>query len=347
MSVVVFGGAGVFGTIVAEELNRHGVHLTIASRNLQSSERVAERIGCRAIQADLLNPDLCRAALQQASVAVNCAGPFNEFDATLLEACLDCGCHYVDIADDRRYARLVLSFNDRFSAAGLTAVYGCSSLPGISGALALRAKETLDDETRHARVTLFIGNNNAKGSAAVRSATGLLGKTIEAPQGLLKAFAGPEHVTLPLPFGPRRVINFESPDYELLPKSIGAESVVVKVGFELRLVTTAFRCASLAPWLGRHVLPQLTALNSLTKALGCSGGAVMVELFAASGGVCRSSMAGARDGQRMAALPAVYAVRTLLSDDSVPRGAMPVYDVVGARELLDSLVADDFELHLD
>ena len=57
--------------------------------------------------------------------------------AALLETCLESACHYADITDDRAYAGLVRSFDGRLRERRLAAVYGCSSLPGISGALAL------------------------------------------------------------------------------------------------------------------------------------------------------------------------------------------------------------------
>src|SRR5204862_6086264 len=123
-----------------------------------------------------------------------------------------------DIADDRAYAAAVRSYDERFRARGLAAVYGCSSLPGISGALALRAAEGIPATVDRVRVTLFIGNKNPKGRAALHSLVAGLGRPIAAPQGTLRGFRDREVVTLPPPFGRRPVFNFQSPDYDLLPK---------------------------------------------------------------------------------------------------------------------------------
>lgn len=139
--VIVFGGYGVFGSQVGRLLADEGTPLTIAGRDISRAEACARNLGgdCRACSADVTRPDSCRSALDGHAVAVNCAGPFRAFDSTLLEACLEVGCHYTDIADDRGYAALVRSFDTRFRERGLAAVYGCSSLPGISGSLALLA----------------------------------------------------------------------------------------------------------------------------------------------------------------------------------------------------------------
>src|SRR4051812_8240950 len=88
----------------------------------------AARAAWRGVAVDASQRDACRAALQGHGVAVDCAGPFNERNAAVLEACLEAGCHYVDISDDRGYAALVRRQRERFRACGLTAVFGCSSL---------------------------------------------------------------------------------------------------------------------------------------------------------------------------------------------------------------------------
>src|SRR5262249_30875359 len=154
-----------------------------------------------------------RELLAGRAVAVNCAGPFGDFDPTFLEACLERGCHYADIADDRRYAAMVRRYGPRFAAAGLTAAWGCSSLPAVSGALAAHLRGKINRPPRKLRVTLFIGNDNPKGVAAVASLVTGLGRPIAAPQGVLRAGHGWEVVPLPPPFGRRSVFNFDCADY--------------------------------------------------------------------------------------------------------------------------------------
>ena len=266
----------------------------------------------------------------------------------LMQACLEAGCHYIDIAEDRRYVAHVLQLGSKLADRGLTAVTGASSLPGISGALALLARAGSAVPIERVRCTLMIGNNNPKGAAAVVSAAQQVGRTIRAPQGELKAFRDAELVPLPLPFGPRRVLNFDSPEYDLFPELLGAGSVSVKVGFELRLATAAFRVmAAFAPKLGRMLLPRLATPAGLLQGIGCSGGAVMCEIFFADGTKRCASIAGRRDGQLLAALPAVYAAERLAADSTCQRGALTAYELLGAKNLTDQLVDDGFEFELD
>src|SRR5262249_19941721 len=158
-------------------------------------------------------PEPCAAALVGRSIVAQCAGPFDRLGSALLDACLDAGCHYVDMADDRRYVASVCARGESFRNRGLAAVFGCSSLPGLSGALARLAGEGKAGVPDRARVPLFIGNDNPKGSAAIRSLVRGLGRPFEAPQGTLRGFRDREVVHLPAPFGPRGVFNVESPDY--------------------------------------------------------------------------------------------------------------------------------------
>lgn len=345
--VVLFGGYGTFGGHVARELARYGLSLTIAGRDARHAAGFASTFGPdhRGIAADVANAADCRKALAGAGVAVHCAGPFRATDTTLLEACLQAGCHYVDITDDREYAAVVRDVGERFAARGLAAVYGCSSLPGISTALAVRAAAGSSNPPDRARVTLFIGNDNPKGRAAVASLVRGLGRPIDAPQGTIRGFRDREVVPLPAPFGRRGVFNFDSPDYDLLPGLVGVRSVSVKVGFELRLATYAFALLARLPFrYGNGTARILDLPGRLTRGVGCSGGAVMTELFSADGTVRRASMVASTDGQRMAALPAVYAADALASGAAKWRGAGTVVDLLGADALLGRLAADGFEL---
>jgi hypothetical protein len=338
--VVVVGGYGTFGALVCRELAARGVALTIAGRDLAKAEAFARQLGSGndGIALDLRRPDSFRAVLKGRRVAVNCAGPFSLCDTKFLEACLSCSCHYADIADDRAYANLVRQSGVRFAAAGLAAVWGCSSLPGISGALAHQICGREKQRPKIVRATLFIGNNNPKGRAAVASLVQDLGRPIAAPQGMLRAGWDREFVSLPPPFGRRRVFNFDSPDYDLLDVPI----ITVKVGFELGLCTLGLSLLAHSGWrFGRRVSDLLATAGNWLKGIGCSGGAVLVEAFFPYGEIQRAAVVAPTDGQRMAALPCALVVKALLDGTSF-RGAGTAYELLGADRLLNEMAAAGF-----
>jgi hypothetical protein len=196
-----------------------------------------------------------------------------------------------------------------------------------------------------ARITLFIGNRNPKGEAAVRSAAAQLGKIFPAPQGILRGLAGREIVDLPPPFGARAVHDWESPELDLFPALLGARSVRVKVGFEARLATLSFAgLARLGPRLGRMLLAGMTPLARPLSSFGHSGGYVQVELWAPGGARAMAALGAASDAQRMAALPAAFVARDLYSGSSSRRGFATAYEILGADALIERLTAAGYEL---
>jgi short subunit dehydrogenase-like uncharacterized protein len=343
-SAIVFGGYGTFGSLVARDLARLGVTVVIAGRDAARAEAFAHTLGPghSGVAADVADRASCRSALEGHAVAVSCAGPFATLGPALVEACLDAGCHYADVADDRGYVARVRSFAAAFRQRGLTAVYGCSSVPGISGALALAARAGKAAPQR-ARVTLFVGNDNPKGSAAVASVVGGLGKPIPTPQGTVRGFRDREVVPLPEPFGPRAVYNFDSPEYDLFPELLGVRAVSVKLGFELRSATRALALlAAVSSHWGRRTTALLMWVGHWSRGVGCSGGAVMTELFWADGSVRRAALLARRDGQRMAALPCALAAHALCAGSGKP-GVATAYELLGGT-LLERLTEEGFEL---
>ncbi|MFL5339667.1 MAG: saccharopine dehydrogenase NADP-binding domain-containing protein [Gemmataceae bacterium] len=340
--VVVVGGYGTFGALVCRELAARGVSLTVAGRDRGRADTFAASLGYghNGAVVDLTKPESFQALLTGRTVAVNCAGPFADFDPTFLEGCLASGCHYADITDDRRYAATVRRYGPRFAARGLTVAWGCSSLPGISGALAQHIRHRVAEPPRKLRVTLFIGNDNPKGGAAVASLVLGLGRPIRAPQGTLRGGWGREIVPLPPPFGRRLVFNFDSPDYDVLD----APAVTVKVGFELGLCTLGLSMLGQSGWrFGRHTAAFFARAGNRLKDWGCSGGAVMVEAFFAHRAPMRAAVATPTEGQRMAALPCALATLALLDGVRKP-GAYTAYELLGAERLLNDLEAAGFTI---
>lgn len=344
--IVVFGGYGTFGAHAARALAASGLRVRIAGRDAEKAARFAASLGPEheGIAADANDAASCVRALAGARVAIHCAGPFSTAPLTLPEACLAAGVHHVDLSDDRDWFRRLASLGPRFRDRGLAAVAGASSLPGISGALARLASRRLSAVER-ARVTLFIGNRNPKGEAAVRSAAGQLGRAFPAPQGTLRGFHGREVVHLPPPFGRRAVYDWNSPELDLFPDLLGVREVRVKVGFEARLATASFAgLASLGSGIGARLLGAITPYAGLLSFFGHSGGWVQVVLWDPHGTRAAAALGGASDGQRMAGLPAALVARSLHEDSAAGRGFTTAYDVLGADVLIESLVSEGYEL---
>jgi hypothetical protein len=104
--------------------------------------------------------------------AVACtAGPFQQLDRGLVRRAVECGAHWLDIADDARWFFDLVDDRELDALArerNVVVMPGLSSLPALSCALVRRLMPT-----QRAEITLFIGNGNRKGAAAIASGSEL------------------------------------------------------------------------------------------------------------------------------------------------------------------------------
>ncbi len=84
------------------------------------------------------------AALRDADVVLNTAGPFFRFGPVVLDAAIATNTHYLDICDDPVPTMHMLGRDTAARAAGVCAVVGVGASPGVSNLLAARAAKELD-----------------------------------------------------------------------------------------------------------------------------------------------------------------------------------------------------------
>ncbi|MEV0668570.1 saccharopine dehydrogenase family protein [Actinomadura luteofluorescens] len=148
MRLAVLGGAGHMGrSAVAAALELPFIeHLVIADRDGQGARQVAASSGSdrtRPAQVDVTDRHQLSGLLTECDAVISTVGPFYRFGATILEAALAAGCHYVDICDDPGPTLQLLEYDETARKAGLTAIVGAGASPGISNLLAIRAMENL------------------------------------------------------------------------------------------------------------------------------------------------------------------------------------------------------------
>jgi saccharopine dehydrogenase (NAD+, L-lysine-forming) len=142
--VAVLGGAGAMGRAVVYDLARAGHPVRILEADRAAAERVARRYGgrhCEVDTADAADPAILARKLRGAAVVVHCA-PYR-LNLTVMEAALRAGCHYLDLGGLFHTTRRQLRRHADFRRAGLLAVLGMGSAPGISNVLARAAADPL------------------------------------------------------------------------------------------------------------------------------------------------------------------------------------------------------------
>jgi hypothetical protein len=313
--VLIAGGSGVFGRLLARELlMTTSVDLTLAGRALRGAEAACRELGATnrtsAIAVDLGDPDsLTRAA--GGCVAVACAaGPFQELSLELPMAAVRARAHWVDISDHEGWVVPLLddpTLDAAARRAGVAVIPGLSTVPALSGALARWGRTRLKSADK-ARVTLFIGNRNARGAGAIASA-------------MSGGFRHPTRVDLP--FGRFLTYLGRSPDTELLRRDLGIDAEFRVV---LEWALAGVFVSGVGPlWsrLSDRARPQVAGfLSSISRPFGrfgSKGGCLQVELWE---GERRMSVAALSGDQRLAILPCAMGLQALIQRELHQRGVV-------------------------
>jgi lysine 6-dehydrogenase len=147
MKICVVGGAGkmaeacIRDLIEADEVEA----LILADSNEAGLSARREALGSpktAIVAVDVTDIDALARVLEACDVCVNCSLAY--FNEGVMQACLKAGTHYTDMGGLFHWAKKQLALNDRFVEAGLTAVCGSGSAPGIVNVMARYAYLRLD-----------------------------------------------------------------------------------------------------------------------------------------------------------------------------------------------------------
>jgi lysine 6-dehydrogenase len=137
-------GAGAMGSAAAVLLARHtGTDLLVIDVDAVRAARVAERAGA---EARTLDPDEPVATVLKDVSAVAACLPYR-LNLEMMEAALAAGCHYADLGGLFHVTLKQWELHDRFRDAGLSAVMGIGSAPGITNVLARLGADALESVT--------------------------------------------------------------------------------------------------------------------------------------------------------------------------------------------------------
>jgi len=139
-NVVVLGGYGNFGKRIVENLaDIEDIKIFIAGRNFGKSSALVESIkdsvsaSLNPLVIDIFAEDF-KEQLTTISpyLVIHTSGPFQGQDYRVPKACIECGAHYIDLADDRRFVCDIGELDQQAKDKGVLIVSGASSVPGVS-----------------------------------------------------------------------------------------------------------------------------------------------------------------------------------------------------------------------
>ncbi|GHP05771.1 hypothetical protein PPROV_000452000 [Pycnococcus provasolii] len=141
--VVILGGTGRVGASTAVNLLnlRPNVELVLAGRSRENYARALDENPTLAnamfLQTDADDKASVKSAIDGADLLVHCAGPFQRLEhCHPLDACIEKGVPYVDVADDTEYTMRCRGRADAAKEANVPAVTSAGIFPGASNVMA-------------------------------------------------------------------------------------------------------------------------------------------------------------------------------------------------------------------
>jgi hypothetical protein len=348
--IVVLGGYGHFGERICGVLAREpGVAVTVAGRDGSEAQSLADDLpGCghrgRALDLhdDALAPWLREAG---ANVVIHTCGPFQGQAPFVARACIEAGCHYLDLADGRDFVAAIGQLDRAAREAGVVVVSGASTVPGVTSA-AVAAHAHALGRLDAIRIGITPGQRTPRGRATLAAVLSYCGRPFQRLEGgTWRTRHGWQdlrrwrHAAL----GWRLWGACDVPDLALLPErwpSLG--TVTFHAGLELKplqlglwLGAAAVRMGLVDDW-GAHA-GKLQRLARWGDHFGSPHGGMFVSLAGVDHAGRPSAIdwwltAWDSDGPFIPCTPAIVLARRLAAGDGPETGARPC---VGAITLDD------------
>ena len=345
MKILVVGGTGGFGSVIARQLCDEGHRITVAGRNKKRGKAFVHA------NPDIDFVELERSAIKPQDLAaydivVDASGPFQDTLLSLPSAAIAAGIDYLDIADDRAFIRRVSRLDRKARDAGVRILSGVSSIPTLSGAVALELASDME-LVESVEIAITASSKAAFGRAVLLSMLEGAGKPItRADETMGRAMASPRTIEIKRDGQAtidRIVLEVDSPDHDTLPTVLpGNPSVTFHAGSELALHNRAIQAiASLVSRgvisTGTRFLPFASIARRASAGFGDGRSAMEVRVTCQAGGkriMRRWTVVASRNTGPMIPCLSVPAMIEAIKDDRVSSGAGPSIDILASDEIL-------------
>ena len=147
MRIVVLGGAGIIGRAIARDLgdDREVQEIVLADLDLDGAQKTAAalgRPGVTAVKADVTDHAALVKLVRGAGAVINSVQYY--FNLPVMKACLEARAHYLDLGGLFHTTRQQLELDPEFRKAGILAVLGLGSCPGIANVQARAVADEFD-----------------------------------------------------------------------------------------------------------------------------------------------------------------------------------------------------------
>jgi len=326
-TVAVFGAAGHTGRFVVSELRRRGLTPILSGRDVAKLNAVAEgRPGSEARVASVDDPASLDRAISGAAAVINCAGPFMDTAAPLIEAAIRGRIHYFDVTAEQRAALGAFErFADTARDAGVVIAPAMAFYGGLGDLLATAAMGDWPDADE---ICVAVALDSWKPTRGTRL-TGKrnTGRRLIFSNNKLEFLADP---------APRRAWNFPAP--------FGAQDVV-ELGFsEIITISRHLRTPEIHAFMNLAPITDIrnpdTPEPVAADESGRSSQTFLMEAIARRESEERHAIARGRDIYAITAPIVVEAAERVLDGCFKATGVVAPGEIFDAQDFLRSLRPD-------
>ncbi len=365
MRVLIIGGYGNFGSYIAQALaDDPAIRLLIGGRSSEKASRFIAKFKA----ANLAEPHTIDidgdigAALARIDphIVIHTTGPFQSQDHRVARACVDYGCHYLDLADARDFVTTIGMIDEAAKIKGVLVVSGASSVPCLTAAVIdhfLPGFATLDSID----YGISAAQQTNRGLATTSSILSYVGKPFETIRnGKPRVVVGWQdtHSAYYPELGRRWFGNCDIPDLALFPARYPQlKSIRFAAGHELSVLHAGAWLMSWAVRLGliRSLAPHAELLLRIAFLFDWMGtGRSGFHMYLSGRGHDGSAktarfflIARSGDGPYIPCMPAILIARKLAHGELGRVGAMPCVDLIGLEEYLGALAGLDISVVAD
>lgn len=325
-AIAVYGASGHTGRFVIRELARRGFTAIAIGRSAQSLATADFPADVRCEVAALDDPAALARALSGAAALINCAGPFLDTAAPLVEAALQARIHYLDVTAEQPSALATFErYADAAEAAGVAVIPAMGFYGGLGDLLATAA---MGDWT-HA--------DEARVAIALDSWLPTEGTRVTGQRNTARRLTLSAGTLQPLPDpAPQIAWSFAAP--------FGAQEMVELPFTEAVLIGRHLQVSELHTYLNaaplRDVRDAATPPPVAADASGRSDQTFLVEVEVRQGTAVRRASARGRDIYAITAPLVVEAVERLLGAPAAPGGVFAPGARFDAKDFLAALAPD-------
>jgi short subunit dehydrogenase-like uncharacterized protein len=324
--IAVYGAGGHTGRFVVREALRRGLAVVAVGRDVSRLPA-----GVEARVAAIEDAAALDAALAGCGVVINCAGPFLDTAAPVIEAALRAGCGYVDVTAEQASAQAVFErFDSRARQAGVAVIPAAGFYGGLADLLAsaLAAGGAVDD------LSVAIALDHWWPTEGTRKT----GERNQVPRVVLQD---------------GQLVRMATPAAErdwAFGAGHGRQTVVELPFSEVITIARHLGVRQLRSWLTLASLQQIrdanTAAPEAVDAQGRSAQRFEMIVQAGEGTGARRAVARGQDIYAVSAPLVVEAAERMLKPTFSRSGALALGEAFDAKDFLKALSARDLDLQL-